>query len=117
MKKVFLSIIFISIFILNSVISALAFEVYGYWKSEEDYPLNIIAFDSSTYYYGKYSQQAKFLNKNDILYVQFTKYSTLQIINENNNIIKVTFPDPSLPKNIVYKRISENEAKKILAEY
>lgn len=94
-----------------------SFEIYGYWKSEEEYPLNIIGFDSSTYYYGKFSQQAKFSNKNNILYVQFTKHSTLQIFDESNDVIKVTFPDPSLPKNIVYKRISENEAKAILADY
>ncbi|WP_297848576.1 hypothetical protein [uncultured Desulfovibrio sp.] len=117
MKKIFLIIAFVPLFIFNSIISVLAFEIYGYWKSDEEYPLNIIAFDNLNYYYGKYSQQAKFSNKENTIYVQFTKFSALRIVEVDNDHIKVTFPDPSLPKDIIYKRINENEAKKILAKY
>ncbi len=117
MKKTFFIITFVPIFIFNSIISVFAFEIYGYWKSNEEYPLNIIAFDDSNYYYGKYSQQAKFSNQDNVILVQFTKFSTLRVVEVSDDTIKVTFPDPSLPKDIIYKRINENEAKKILAEY
>ena len=38
------------------------------------------------------------------------------IIVEDDEIIKVSFEDPSLPKDIVYTRISDEEATKLLQQ-
>lgn len=114
MKRTIFVMSFVCMFIFTSIYSASAFEIYGYWKSDLKYPLNIIKFDKSTYYYGKYSQPAKYSKENNITVVQFTKYSKLHILEEQDDIIKITFPDPSLPKHIIYKRISEEEAVKLI---
>lgn len=114
MKKTIFVISCVCIFMFIFIYSASAFEIYGFWKSDLKYPLNIIKFDKSTYYYGKYSQPAFFSVENNVTTVQFTKYSKLYILEEQDDIIKITFPDPSLPKQVIYKRISEEEAVKLI---
>lgn len=89
--------------------SALAFDLYGCWKSEQRYPLNVLKFDNENYYYGPYSLSAKYTEKGDEQLVIFNIDSEIRLKKIDENTIKATFPDPSLPQDIVYKRISEEE--------
>ncbi len=88
---------------------ALAFDLYGCWKSEQRYPLNVLKFDKNNYFYGQYSLPAKFTEREDEQLVIFNVDSEIRLKKIDNNTIKATFPDPSLPQDIVYKRISEEE--------
>lgn len=105
---------FVFTFLIITATLPSAFELYGYWKSDQKYPLNILAFDKDRYRYGKQSFPAKFAKSGESYIVQFLKHSNLQIIPVENDVIKVNFPDPTLPKNIVYTRINEEEATMLM---
>lgn len=108
----------ISFMLISSV--AHCFELYGSWKTEDlsgynETPLKIIRFDKTTYYYGKYSLDAKYKNEGDKITVECTP-AKLKIVIKDDNKISVTFPNPRFPQNITYTRISDEEAAKLLQQ-
>lgn len=114
MKNTCLSIFLCLMFLATSVSAASYEDIYGYWESDQKYPLNILQFSANKYYYGKYSRPAIYSRKDGLILVQFSKYSSLTILKKEDDCIEITFPDPGLPKKIRYKRISEEKAVKII---
>jgi len=114
MKKICLSIFLCLMFLATSVNAASYEDIYGYWESDQKYPLNIIQFSANKYYYGEYSRPAIYSRKDGLIFVQFSKYSSLTILKKGDDCIEITFPDPGLPKKIPYRRISEEKAVKII---
>lgn len=114
MKKICLSTFLFFMSVTTSVCAASYEEIYGYWESDQKYPLNIIQFSANKYCYGKYSRPATYSIKDGGVSVQFSKYSSLEIFKKDDDYIEITFPDPRLPQKIPYKRISEEKAVKII---
>ena len=114
MKKICLSIFLCLMFLVTSENAASYEDIYGYWESDQKYPLNIIQFSANKYYYGEYSRPAIYSRKDGLIFVQFSKYSSLTILKKGDDCIEITFPDPGLPKKIPYRRISEEKAVKII---
>lgn len=114
------SVIFAILFMLIASTSH-AFELYGSWKAdslaEKEYAsaLFVIKFDEKKYYYGEYSLDAKYKEDKGEIYVECLPV-TLKIVVDSDEKIKVTFEDPRLPKDIVYTRISDEEAAKLLQQ-
>lgn len=96
--------------------SAFAFELYGsWWKSNQKYPANIIKFDEKKFYYGNYVKDATYSMNDKVINVKYGVRSVLKIIPDGDTI-KVTFPTSKFPKDIVYTRISDEEAAKLLQQ-
>ena len=116
-----MKILFFMAFFMLIASTTHCFELYGSWKTDALYeyeyasPLFIIKFDKEKYYYGKHSLDAKYKQTGNEIYVECLPV-TLKIVVEDDEIIKVSFEDPSLPKDIVYTRISDEEAAKLLQQ-
>lgn len=96
--------------------SAFSFELYGsWWKSNQKYPVNIIKFEKDKFYCADVSFSASYSKDGDCINVKYTMRSTLKVIPDGNTI-KVTFPTAKFPKDIVYTRISDEEAAKLLQQ-
>lgn len=114
MKKMLFLTTFMFTFLIFTANSSSAFELYGCWKSEQKNSLNIIKFDKTTYYYGKNSLPAKFSKNGDVYIVTFNIDSEIHIVPDGNDAIKVTYPNPALPQNIIYKRVTEDERAELI---
>lgn len=96
--------------------SAFSFDLYGsWWKSDQKYPVNIIKFENKKFYYGNYIKEATYSMDEKVINVKYGIRSVLKIIPDGDTI-KVTFPTSKFPKDIVYTRISDEEAAKLLQQ-
>ena len=95
-----------------------AFDLYGCWKSNQSdrrlYGIHVLKFDQDRYYYGENSLPAKFTEKGDAQIVTFFKTSEIILKKVDDNTIKATFPDPGLPQDILYTRITDEERDQII---
>jgi len=114
MKKITFMAIFVSASLILMSTFSNAFELYGCWKSDQKYPLNILKFDKNTYYYGKNSLPAKFSIDGNKYIVIFNVDSEIHIIPDGADVIRVTYPTPVLPQNIIYKRVTEEERTSLI---
>ncbi len=114
MKNMIFVAMFIFTYLIFTSTFSTAFELYGCWKSDQKYPLNILKFDKNTYYYGKHSLPAKFSIDGNKYIVTFNVDSEIQIIPDGDDVIRVTYPTPVLPKNIIYKRVTEEERASLI---
>ena len=119
MKKIILLLLATTLLLFSFSMTACSqsssFDLNGCWKSNEKYPLNIIQFENNIYKYGKFSEKCT-IDKKDGLYIVSFVGGKIIIKQENNNNIKVTYPNPALPKNIEYTRISKEDADKIIKQ-
>ena len=107
--------------------AAFAFELYGsWWKATFENPVlnetttNLLKLEKNkiTYGYigdGSISFDAQILEKGDIFSVSF-RGGTIEIKEGDEDSIKVTWPHPRFPKDIVYTRISDEEAARLLQQ-
>lgn len=114
MKKMNFAVLFMFIFLIATANFSNAFELYGCWKSDQKYPLNILKFDKNTYYYGRNSLPAKFSIDGVKYIVTFNVDSEIHIFPDGDNVIRVTYPTPALPQNIIYKRVTEEERTSLI---
>ena len=108
--------------------SAFAFDLYGsWWKATFENPVmnetttNLLKLEKNRLTYGDagsraVSFDAQISEKDDTIYVTF-RGGTIELKEgDEENSIKVTWPHPRLPKDIVYTRISDEEAAKLLQQ-
>lgn len=117
----------IFLFLISFSQSAFAFEIYDlWWKATFKDPVmnetttNLLKLEKSRLTYGSagdtsVSFDAQISEKDDIISVTF-RGGTVEIKEGDENSIKVTWPHPRFPKDIVYTRISDEEAAKLLQQ-
>lgn len=90
---------------------ALSFDFNTCWKNDDmKYPLNVICFTDTKFEYGVYKISARYTKNNGTTFIEHMG-GTVEVIDKNSNSISVTYPDPRLPKGIIYNIISLEEAQ------